>query len=262
MKNNVLIVGFIFFTLSCSDFIIDKTQAIIYDPTETIIITERDLQKSTLSGEPKNLKNLCFEHLVTMQASAINLPKPDVSETLRQIDEASIFEAGYTLQEFQDEVIRYQIVGTMLDFKVYSKAVVPQEAIIDFFNKNPEFTEPRYYVKRAVLDKNEYSKDDVKKMVKERRNFIEWEEPFWISKKEIAPEKLFLTTLAVHAIKAVETPISFELYTIIACEESQLTPLEARYQTIVNELKQPLVRKLFEQYQAEIFNEATYIIYE
>jgi hypothetical protein len=263
MKNKIfLILGFIFYSLYSRDFIIDRTRAKIYDPAETIFITERDLQKPNITGEPKQLKNLCFEHLVALQAQAINLPKPDVSDILRQIDESSIFAAGYTLEEFQDEVVRYQIVNTMLDFKVYSKAIVSQEAIVDFFNKNPEFTEPRYYVKRALLDKNDYSKDFVENMIQNKKNFIEWEEPFWIAQKEIAAEKLFLIDLALHEIKMIENPINFELYTVIAREEQQQTPLESSYQKIVLELKQPLVKKLFEDYQAEILDGATYTIYE
>ncbi len=262
MNKKIFIFGFVFhFSCYSSDFIIDRTRAIIYDQTETIIITESDLKKPSITGEPKDLKTLCFEHLVAKQAESIKLPKPDVSEILKQIDEASIYQAGYTLQEFHDEVVRYQIVNTMLDFKVYSKAVVSQDSIIDYYHKNPEYTQARYYVKRAHFDKKDYSKESLKEFIRTKKNFIEWDEPFWITEKEIASDKLFLTTLSLHKIKIVETPLMFELYTVITREEQQITPLESNYQKIVLKLKQPLVKKLFEEYQTEILKEAQYIIY-
>lgn len=263
MKKTIFIFGFIVNFISySSDFIIDRTRAIIYDQTQTIIITESDLKKPGITGEPKDLKTLCFEHLVTKQAEAIHLPKPDISEILKQIDESSIYQAGYTLQEFHDEVERYQIVNTMLDFKVYSKAVVPQDQIIDYYNKNPEYVQARHYVKRALFDKKDYSKETLKEFITKKKNFIEWDEPFWITEKEIAHDKLFLTTLELHKIKIVETPFMFELYTVIARQEEQITPLESNYQKIVLKLKQPLVKKLFEEYQAEILKEAPYLIYQ
>jgi hypothetical protein len=259
-----------------NSFIIDETKAVIYSPDKSIVITLADTQKPSIMGTDRSVKRLLFEFLVFLNAQTLNMNIPEdmIVKYLEQIQknnglslnqfEHMLKEAGYTLESFKQELERFQMVGQMLDFKVYSKAVVTQEEIARYYNEHPETQEARYYIRIAFVPLNDSpnQKRDIQNHLTFDKTLFEWQEPFWIKKSEIAKNKAFITTLEVAETWITKTNENFIIYELITKEEERITSLEVRYEEIVQILKEPTAQKLFEQYENEVLKEGTFILIE
>jgi SurA N-terminal domain len=248
-----------------NSFIIDQTKAVIYDPAGTKIISLMDTEKASISNEIRTAEQLLFEFLVFLRAQTLHINFPDeiIEKAMEDMQknngwtfeqfEMVLKSTGYTLAQFREELRRYHVVNQMLDFQVYSKAIVTQESIANFFNEHPEIQETRYYIEICYpRTKN------AKKTTKYSADQWDCQDPFWIKQSEIAEDKLFITTMAVGEDYVTDDNI---IYRLVTKEAEQITPLETRYQDIVRILKEPTTKKLLESYKETVLKEGNYVIF-
>jgi len=258
---------------------VDRIKVTIYGPTETILITQSEVDRPALDGQPKTFDDLLFEFLVYLDAKRINaIPSAqDVDRyweevkrqnNLSEQDMQNIaLQAGYTLSEAKAQLGRMSAISQMLDMKVKSGLFVSKREVQAYYDAYPEVQQAEYYISFAVVP---FSDLEPKEAMKERLCDyartgkgdvrIAWGEPFWLLHEEIAADKQFIYTMKAGQIALPRaTRHGFEMIKLVSKKPERLVPLSERYDEIEMLLKRPKYEQLLEKYKAELKDKATIV---
>lgn len=262
-------------------FTINKIVASIYTEEHSAIITQLDVERLTLQGETRTLEEIIFEKLVFLDAKAHKVAPDEeaVDRYLQTVQRENnltldqlkmIFKsAGYTYEEGREQFAVMSTVNSMIDYKIRSRLIVPEKDIAAYYKAHPEMEEQRYYVEMAVIPfSSEYEGEELKHRLilytQGKKDFpgISWNEPFWISKTDIAEDKEFITQLKEGQISnPYEGVHGFELYRVKEIQPERLKPLEDRYKDISDALRRPRFEQLLTEYKKELFDTASIVYY-
>ncbi len=254
-------------------YTIDGLKAIVFGDDAVDIITLSDVTRPSLDGTMRTLDDLVFEKLIYQDAAKYRmLPAPDaIDRHLKAVQREhnlsleelkNIFSAsGYTYEEGREQFGTITAVATMIDFRIRSRLIVPEKAIIAYYEQHPIMKEECYELAHAVVACP--SNIDQKTFERLLASLVEtgtgdldvsWSSPFWVLKSELAQERQFLTTLNVGSITIVgESAAGVELLCMKSKKPEQLTPLAERYQEITDILKRPKYDELLQNYKNELY---------
>ena len=253
-------------------FIDDKIVCIIYDAEESVVITQKDIDRANILGRPQSLYNLKLDALMCRDARNLKISLPDdaVERMIEQIQKQNnisldqlktmLAAEGHTLDSYRTELKNMQIINMITDFRVHSRAIVPYEQIVAYYDAHPVMQEPRYqlitcFVPFDTSITNSVQKQTIIKQLSKKNSF-DWTDPFWIHDSDIAQTKEFIKTMELHSSVIQQEQNGFRIYTLLDMQKSVLVPLTERYEEIVKILKEPLEKELLEQYHKELLENA------
>lgn len=276
----LILCGLLSFALYAKDenipdtsFMIDTIQAVVFGQNGTQVITYSDVVRPSLSGAPRSLEDIIFERLVYLDAQKYKILADDDSVdrylamvqkennlTLDQLKDV-FTSAGYSYQEGREQFKMLQTVNSMLDFKIRSHVIVPRHLVEHYYNEHPILEQEAYKIQIGVLPYVAGKESNQKKALaymahtgKLVRN-IEWGEPFWVEKDDIAPDKQFIFDLKVgRSSQPYQIGHGFEIYRLVDKKESRIAPLEERYKEIADILRRPIYEELMEKYKKQLFD--------
>jgi len=262
--------------------IVDQIKTVIFGPEETDIITQSSINRPGIDGSVRSEEDIILERLMVQDAKKYKMMPDDdaIDKHLKAVQRENnltmeqmhqIFEqAGYTYEEgrkqFGDMTAVQQVVG----FKVQSNAVmVPEKEIQKYYDEHPVYLLARYQLERAFVP---YSKMSNKEKLKERLLLlnekpravreIEWGEPFWINKDDLAQEMRFIHEMQPGDIsKPIARERGYDLFKLLKKEEKRIMPLEDRRLEIINTLREPRYMGMLDNYKKELMNDASIVHY-
>lgn len=250
----------------------DKIVSIIYDEKETIVITKKDLERPNVFGGVPTLESLKLDALIRLDARKLKVEIPedaidrmiehiqkDNNLTLNQFMELLKAE-GHTLDSYREELKNMQLKNSILGFRVYSRAVVPYQDIVEYYTKHPIMQESAYKLTICFIPfesgvPTHVQKQNIRKHL-ETQNSLTWTDAFWIKDSEIDPKKDFIKKMTPKASIIGEESDGFRVYKLIEKREPTPVPLQERYDDIVKILKEPLEKELSEKYHKELLDNA------
>jgi parvulin-like peptidyl-prolyl isomerase len=263
-------------------FVIDSIKAVIYGQQRTDIVTLSDELRPSLDGRPQSLDDLVLAKLICQDAARFKMEPDDevVNKHLKAVqrennlsldDLKSIFkQAGYTYEEGRAQFKSITAVGTMIDFRIRSRLVVPEREIQAYYLEHPEIEEASYQIQIAQVRQPEGMDHDVfmakiRELVDTGSGSIDvsWTEPFWIKKSDIAQDKTFLMSMEVGTIAlGKQSAAGIEVFKLKNKKEEHVRTLEERYNEIAEILKRPKYNELFEAYKKELFINAAIVYFQ
>ncbi len=262
-------------------FLIDTMKAVVYGQQRTDIITLSDIARPSIDGNKQSLEDLILAKLICQDAARYKMEPDDEAvdkhlkavqrENNLSLDELqSIFRsAGYTYEEGREQFRNMTAIGTMVDFRIRSRLIVPEKDIQTYYQDHPIVQEASYQIERALvvcpdgMDQAIFMQE-LQKLIDTGscKLDIDWADPFWINKSELAQDKQFLTTMEVGAIAmGTHSAAGIELFKLINSKEERLKSLEERYNEIAEILKRPKYNELFEAYKKDLFTSAAVIYF-
>jgi hypothetical protein len=261
-------------------YTIDTIKVVLFGEERTDIITQSDVERPSLDGRQRSLEDLVLERAMYQDAARYKmLPSEDAVDkrlqavqrenNLTQDDLKKIFRSsGYTYEEGRDLFAIMTAVGTVLDFKIMSRLIVPEKDIIGYYQEHPVMQDASFQLERAlVMCPDRWSNDDFKSELKtlietgKSRLEVDWSSPFWVNKKDLAVEKQFIVDMEPCSIAIVqETAAGVELLKLNIKREERLMSLEDRYHEIADMLKRPKYEEMFTSYKNELLN-ASAVLY-
>lgn len=262
-----------------SAMLIDTMQAVVFGQGGTQIITFSDVVRPSLSGTQRTLDDLIFERLVYLDAQKykiladedavdkyLAMMQKENNLTLDQLKEV-FAQAGYSYEEGREQFKMLQAVNAMIDFKIRSHVIVPRQLVEQYYQEHPLIEEATYKIQIGFLPSVSGKEETQKKALaymaktaKEVRN-IQWSEPFWIKKSDVAEDKQFIFNLKVgHSSLPLERAGGFEVYRLVEKKDERIPSLEERYKEIMDILRQPIYQDLMDKYRKQLF-ETSSIMY-
>jgi len=263
-------------------FVIDSIKAVVYGQQRTDIITFSDEIRPSLDGSQQSLDDLVLSKLICQDAARFKMEPDDeaVNKHLEAVqrennlsldDLKSIFkQAGYTYEEGRAQFKSITAIGTMVDFRIRSRLIVPEREIQAYYLDHPEIEETAYQIEIAQvscpsgMDHDRFM-DKIRELVHKGESSLDvsWAEPFWIKKSDVAQNKEFLMTMDVGTIAlGSQSAAGVELFRLKNKKEEHLRTLEERYNEIAEILKRPKYNELFEGYKKELFANAAIVYFK
>ena len=262
-------------------YTVDTIKVILFGDDRSDIITQSDAERPSLDGHSRNLDDLVLERLIYQDAARYKmLPTEDAVDkrlqavqrenNLTQDDLKNIFRSsGYSYEEGRELFAIMTGVGTVLDFKIMSRLIVPEKDIIAYYKDHPVLQEATFQLERALVIRPECLhvdkfKDELKSLVETGESCleVEWSSPFWVNKGDLAGDKQFITTMEIGttAIEQ-ETAAGVELLKLVDKHDEHNMSLEDRYHEIADLLKRPKYEEMFNTYKTELLNSAALLYF-
>jgi hypothetical protein len=263
-------------------FVIDSIKAVIYGQQRTDIITLSDEMRPSLDGSKQSLDDLVLAKLICQDAARFKIEPDDeaVNKHLEAVqrennlsleDLKAIFkQAGYTYEEGRAQFKSITAVGTMVDFRIRSRLIVPEREIQAYYSEHPEIEETSYQIEIAQVScpsgmDHDTFMDKIRDLVRTGNSSLDvsWAGPFWIKKSDVAQDKNFLITMDVGTIAlGSQSAAGVELFRLKNKKEEHLRTLEERYNEIAEILKRPKYNELFDGYKKELLTNAAIVYFK
>lgn len=271
-----IFLSIIFVATSClaKSFIDDKIISVIYDEEEPIIITKKDLEKPNILGRPHTLESIKLNGLICADARKLKvvIPEDAIERMVEQILKQNnlsleqflelLKNEGHTLETYREALKEMQLINSMLDFRVHSRATISYEAIVQYYNDNPVIKEEMYKLQTGYVPFEQTTarnKQKLKIIKQLKENAFTLTDAFWIKSSEIDPAKYFIKTMKINkpVIKAEQD--GFRIYLLLGEQKAAPVPLTERYEEIVKILKEPLEKELLQKYHEELIKNAVIV---
>lgn len=261
--------------------LIDKIEVIIYGEEDVLLVTKSDFERMSIDGQPQTKEGILLQGLMFLDAQKFRMVPNDEAiasylnniqrehnmtrEQLEQLFKSS----GYTYEEAVEQLRKLQAVNSIVDFKIRSRLIVPEQDVITYYKAHPVKLEPTYSIQRAVVavPTDEAAATQFKKDLEhwcatgEGSLFAPaWQDAFWIDKADLADDKKFITTMNVGSCAVSgEVSVGMELFKLVEKKDEREQPLEERYVEIVDILRRPKYEELFAEYKKQLFDSASIV---
>ena len=254
-------------------FLLDQIQVVVCGPEKNTPFTNTDeTWKRSLDNKFIPINSQIQKEIVNQQVVAENLPiEPDAAKkyiegirkqnNFSEIDLSHWFgEVGRTYQEGLDFLRTQYYNEFFLHYKFKSQLAPTEEAIIEYYDQNPEFIDAIYKIRGTRIGYDENLKDQLKQdleaMIQTELDFkksdIEWSEPLIIAADDVPADKQFLADMKPGEIKLIDSGDMFEIYQLIEYTPIALVPLEERRTAIVDILNRGKLEKMLADYNKSI----------
>lgn len=261
--------------------LMDHIAAIVFAQEGTQIITASELERRSLDGNERTLEDLIYEKLMILDAQKFKMTPDDdqIDKHLASVQRENnitldqlktIFtNAGYTYEEGREQFGIISLINQLLDFKIRSRLIVPEKEVVAYYTANPEKQDAGFLVQRALIPFNdlqthEEQQKEIERFVHGRNGFItiEWQEPFWIEKNEMAENKKFIMAMSPGDISdPIETAEGFELFRLQETRPERLKTLDERYREISDILRRPKHEQLLKEYKKQLMDSASVLYF-
>jgi len=262
-------------------YLIDTIKVITFGEERTDIITHSDLMRPSLDGSYRSLDDLILECLIYQDAARYKMLPTEESiqrhlmavqreHNLSMAELQDIFRSsGYTFEEGKEKFGIMSAVGSMLDFKIRSRLIVPEKDIVSYYDANPVYQEDVYQLARTFVMPAEGQgisslRSEIDQLIAtgNASGTLNWSEPFWLKGTDIASARQFICDMQPGDIAiAQESDGGLELIKLVDCQERKKVPLEGRYNEIADILRRPKYEQLFNEYRQELFDNASIITF-
>ncbi len=83
---------------------------------------------------------------------------------------------------------------------------------------------------------------------------VQWAEPFWVKKDDIAENKHFIFNLKVgQSSLPSDRGNGLEVYRLVEKKDERIPTLEERYKEIADILRKPIYQDLMDRYKKQLF---------
>jgi hypothetical protein len=275
-----------------SRLLVDETKAMVHGSERSQLFCKSDIERRGIDSRIRMLDDLISDELTYQRAMRLKVPIDDtivqdhLSRTLRNFglkpgDEEMVFaQEGYDKKEgFEQFRIMYG-VNMMLDHDIKSNLIVPDEAIINAYNKNPIKHKPACLLETAFVGIGvDQTIDQLQKKVNQfvqtnKGLKVNWSEPYWLKKHEMSKELDFILKMEPNQVRSQKLVNGFQLYrlrkkrpahTVTFDELVQYKDKKERYQRVYFEITEMLRKDLFEKkvlaYRKSLFKDATVIYF-
>lgn len=257
--------------------LLDGIVATVFAQEGTKIITASELERRSLDGQERTLEDLIYEQLMILDAQKFKMAPDDeqIDKHLASVQRdnnitldqlKTIFtNAGYSYEEGRQQFGIISLINQLLDFKIRSRLIVPEKEVVAYYNANPENQDAGYLVQRALVpfdaeQRHEEQQAEIERYVHGRNGFvvIDWQEPFWIEKQEMADNKKFIMAMQPGDISdPVETTEGFELFKLQESRPERVKKLDERYREISDALRRPKYEQLLNEYKKQLMDGAS-----
>ena len=261
--------------------LIDKIEVTIYGDEGVQIITKSDLERLSIDGQERTKEDIILERLMFLDAQKMHMVQGDeaVDAYLNNIQrehnmnkeqlEYLFANSGYSYEEAREQLRILYAVNAIIDFKIRSRLIVPEQDVVAYYKSHPVKLQPTYQIQRTVvsmpLDEAQQAtfKNDVEQWCQTGKGDIVpvWDEPFWIEKGDIAEAKKFITTMQIGACAvSSESDEGIELFKLADKKEERDQSIEERYREITDILRRPKYEELLADYKKQL-RESASIVY-
>ena len=245
---------------------------------EGTLFVNQNLNVLGIDGERPTIDSSIIKELIYQDALKHKIPLDDYADRYiraikkshnigdREVDR--IFEnAGLTPEQGRQELQKMGANTTMIDLKVKARIVIPPHEVEEYNEKHPKYKPAKYQVEVAFVPF--YSRDPEKQktqfeyLSEQHENGtldVMWGPPFWLKEDDISSDKFFITQMCPNAIsKPQRVEGGFEFYHLKDKKSSRLVPLERRYRKIVDILREPKFKEVFDEYVNGLYKTASII---
>lgn len=246
----------------------NKISAVIYTESEPIVLTQSEFDRLSINGVKQKKKDVILSRLMDHEAQ--NVYKIPVSDDAvkkyiislqdhHQIDDERLKEmfksAGYSYEEGVDELRRMLVIDSLLNFKIKSRLVVPEDEVRAEYNKKPQIEPAAFRIKKGFLASHVLSDDERKELVLTGKNseLVDWLNPFWLEEDDLAESLQVLKTMQEGDIaQPISIPEGYEIIKLIKKKARHKRSFEQAYKDIAEQLRMPLFEKLLKEYHDEL----------
>lgn len=261
--------------------LVDKIEVTIYGDEGVQIITKSDLERLSIDGQERTKDDIILERLMFLDAQKMHMVQGDeaVDAYLNNIQrehnmskeqlEYLFANSGYSFEEAREQLRILYAVNSIIDFKIRSRLIVPEQDVVAYYKSHPVKLQPMYQIQRAVvpMPTDEAQQASFKKEVERWCQTglgdiaVVWDEPFWIERGDIAENKKFITTMKIgDCAVSGETAEGIELFKLVDKKEEREQSLEERYREITDILRRPKYEELLDEYKKQL-RESASIVY-
>jgi hypothetical protein len=246
----------------------NKIAAVIYTDTTPIVLTQSDFDRLSINGTAQKKQEVILGRLMDHEAQNVyRIPVSDDAvkkyitslQDHHQIDDARLKEmfksTGYSYEEGVDELRRMLTIDSLLNFKIKSRLVVPEEEVREQYNNNPQIEPAAYRIKKGFLSSNALSEQERQDLQDTGKNseYVDWLNPFWLDEDELAASLNVLKTMKEGDIAApVSVGNGYEIIKLLKKKDRHKRSFEEAYKDIAERLRMPLFEKLLKEYQDEL----------
>ena len=259
-------------------FDIDKVVAIVDGPERKRYICKSELLRVGIDGKKPSLQELIIEELTFQDAVKHKIPVEDFADRYiatikkshavndREVDR--IFEAaGLTSDEGRAKLQLMGAHNTMIDMKVKSRIFVPQQEVEEYYKNHPEYKEGKYQLEVAFMpffshdrQKQEEQYQFLVEQTKQGQLDVVWGSPFWLKENDIADDKKFITAMNIGDISLPQyNSTGFEFCRLVGKKDAKLIPLEKRFRVILDTLREPKFKEIYDNYINDLLAHASII---
>lgn len=259
-------------------FPIDSVAVIIDGPERRHVICKSELERVGIDGRKAPIDDLIIEEMLYQDALKLKVPVDDYADRyIRSIkkqhnigdkDVDRIFEsAGLSPEEGRMKLQKMGANTTMIDLKVKARIFVPQHDIENYFNNNPVYKEAKYYIEVAFVpffsnspEKQNEQYAYLMQQINECALDVMWGTPFWLKESDIAEAMNFITMMNKGDVSKPQLVNGgFEMYRLKEKKERKLIPFDKRFRDIIDTLREPKFKELFDAYVNELFEQFSII---
>ena len=190
------------------------------------------------------------------------------NKTVKELDEM-VKQAGFTPQEARKEFGQINAVNGLINYKVTGNMVVPESEVIAYAEENPEYEPAAYQIKVIIIPfsatqshSEQFAQLQMLANAKDPNGVLNWADAFWVNEEDLAADKKFIAKLVPGEISLPkEVYNGFEMFRLIAKRAERLKTLDERYGQIVNTLRRPKYSELMAQFQKDLMDNASIIIF-
>lgn len=259
-------------------FLLDKALVIVDGPERRHIICQAELERVGIDGRKPTLDDLITEELGYQDALKHKIPLDDYADryirtikkshniTDKEVDR--IFEnAGLTPEEGRQKLQKMGANTTMIDLKVKARIVIPPHDVEEYNEKHPKYKQAKYQIEVAFVhfyspdaEKRKMQGEYLTEQVENGTLDVMWGPAFWIREDDISSDKLFIAEMCLESIsKPQRIENGFEFYRLKAKQERKRVPLERRYRRIIDILREPKFKEVFDGYVQDLYKTASII---
>lgn len=254
-------------------FTIDTVAIIVDGPERRHVICKSELEQMGIDGVRPEADKVIIEELIYQDALKLKIPIDDYADryinsikkehNISDKDVERIFEsAGLTVQEGRVRLQKMGANSTMIDLKVKARIFVPQSDIENYYHNNPEYKDAKYQIEVAFVpffshnpDKQNEQYSYLLHQMDEGSLDVMWGQPFWLKHGDIADSMQFITVMDKGDTSKPQRVVGgFEIYRLKDKRDRKLVPLDKRFRVIIDTLREPKFKELFDKYIEELAN--------
>ena len=236
-------------------------------PQRKRYITTLELKLPDFDGKAPNPEDLVDAELMYQDALKHKIPVDEYArkhvETIKrqnkindqQFDEICA-QAGL---DSQSALEKFEIMGaanTMTEH-INSRIFIPFHEVEAYYKEHPVTKESKYQLRVAFIPYKTAKpladqKKEVEALVATNKQQLEWGDPFWLKKSDLADDKEFIMHMAVGDISVQPDNTGFEAIEQVAKKAERVVPLEKLYKQMTYELRMPKMQESLNAYKKEL----------
>lgn len=243
---------------------------------DTIVLTKKDLERVSINGVQQTRDEIIDAHMMAHYARyryKMEVPEEIIEKYIQAImDQHGITrdqikqmfqQVGYSFQEGRDQLKMMYLIDNLLNYKIKSRIIIPEEKIVEYHKEHPVSTDTVYEIQTGFIPSDQITEEEIEGWKKEKKHFknIEWSDAYTLTDDEISEDRSFIKKLSKHEISDLERISGgYEVLRLVSKEEGHQLSLDERRKEIIEILRAPLYEKHLSEFKQEMAKEFEVVI--